>query len=91
MPGQSEGCYEKLSKCNISHKIVHLGHAFDLVNKFDKFYFQKNVHNIFLSSKDILGNHNVPGQQNTHITRVDFSEADFIVNLDGNVLEAVNL
>ena len=26
-----------------------------------------------------------------HITRVDFSEADFIVNLDGNVLEAVNL
>ena len=26
-----------------------------------------------------------------HITRVDFSEVDFIVNLDGNVLEAVNL
>ena len=25
------------------------------------------------------------------ITRVDFSEVDFIVNLDGNVLEAVNL
>ena len=26
-----------------------------------------------------------------HITRVDFSEVDFIVNLDGNVLETVNL
>ena len=26
-----------------------------------------------------------------HITRVDFSEVDFIVKLDGNVLEAVNL
>ena len=91
MPGQSEGCYEKLSKSSISHKIVHLGHAFDLVNKFDKFYFQKKCPQYFFSSKNILGNHNVPGQQNVHITRVDFSEADFIVNLDGNVLEAVNL
>ena len=26
-----------------------------------------------------------------HITRADFGEVDFIVNLDGNVLEAVNL
>ena len=26
-----------------------------------------------------------------HITRVDFSEVDFIVNLNGNVLETVNL
>ena len=29
--------------------------------------FKKNVQNIF-SSKNILGNHNVPGQQNTYIT-----------------------
>ena len=64
---QIEGCYEKLSKCNISHKIVHLGHAFDLVNKFDKFYFQKKCSQYFFSSKNILGNHNVPGQQNTYI------------------------
>ena len=68
MPGQSEGCYEKLSKCSISHKIVHLGHAFDLVNKFDRFYFQKKCPQYFFSSKNILGNHNVPGQQNTYIT-----------------------
>ena len=51
MPGQSEGCYEKLSKCNILHKIVHLGHAFDLVNKFDKFYFQKKCPQYFFLQK----------------------------------------
>ena len=66
--GTEWGVLWKLSKCNISHKIVHLGHAFDLVNKFDKFYFQKKCPQYFFSSKNILGNHNVPGQQNTYIT-----------------------
>ncbi len=37
IPGQSKRCDEKLSKCNTLHKTVHLGHIFDLVNKFDKF------------------------------------------------------
>ena len=42
MPGQSEGCDGKLSKCSIWVDMVHLGHAFDQVNKFWKFSFQNN-------------------------------------------------
>ena len=79
MPGQSEGCYEKLSKCNISHKIVHRGHAFDLVNKFDKFYFQKNVHNIFFLQKTywatIMSRDNKTHILQFSVTKMHFSPA----------------
>ena len=50
MPGQSEGCNEKHSKCNTKLKMVHLRHVFDRVNMFHKLWFQ----NTFLKKRFML-------------------------------------
>ena len=42
MPGQSEGCNEKHSKCNTKLKTVHLRH--DRVNMCHKLWFQNTFH-----------------------------------------------